>query len=126
MTLLQQALEALEHCYDITEWPGGESATRQFAAIKALREAIETGMVVVPGWRPISEAPKDFVTVFDGWNGERVADVSWAHPEYSPKGHCDWCVSEYENGHGWNNVGVCGLTHWMPTPPAPITQEDGK
>ena len=48
MTLLLQALEALEHCYDITEWPGGESAIRQFAAITALRAAIEAGAVVVP------------------------------------------------------------------------------
>jgi hypothetical protein len=70
-------------------------------------------------WQPIETAPKDFLTIFDGWNGERVADVSWAHPEYSPKGYHAWCISEYTNGHGWDNVEVKGLTHWMPLPPAP-------
>lgn len=70
-------------------------------------------------WRDIETAPKDFVTEFDGWNGERVPNVSWAHPEYSPKGHLDWCVSEYETGNGWVNVTVKNLTHWMPLPPPP-------
>lgn len=75
---------------------------------------------------PIETAPKDFVTEFDGWNGERVPNVSWAHPEYSPKGNFDWCVSEYETGHGWANVAVKNLTHWMPLPPPPgIVGEKG-
>ena len=71
-------------------------------------------------WQPIETAPKDFVSVFDGWNGDRVVDVSWAHPEYSPKGHYAWCVSEYTNGHGYDNVEVKGLTHWMPIPSGPV------
>jgi hypothetical protein len=70
-------------------------------------------------WQKIETAPKDFVTEFDGWNGERVPSVSWAHPEYSPKGHCAWCVSEYENHNGWINTEVKNLTHWMPLPAAP-------
>jgi hypothetical protein len=73
-----------------------------------------------PAWRPIETAPKDFVTEFDGWNGERVPSVSWAHPEYSPKGHYAWCVSEYENHNGWINTEVKNLTHWMPIPAAPL------
>lgn len=70
-------------------------------------------------WLLIETAPKDFVTEFDGWNGERVANVSWAHPEYSARGHYDWCISVYETGHGWVNERVTGLTHWMPLPKSP-------
>lgn len=73
-------------------------------------------------WLPIESAPKDFVTLFDGWNGERVADVSWAHPEYSQKWHYAWCVAEYVSNHGWDNVEVKGLTHWMPLPQPPKEQ----
>ena len=72
-----------------------------------------------PAWMPIETAPKDFVTEFDGWNGERVPNVSWAHPEYSTKGHYAWCVSEYESHNGWVNREVTKLTHWMPLPAAP-------
>ena len=70
-------------------------------------------------WRPIETAPKDYVTEFDGWNGERITNVSWAHPEYSPKGHFAWCVSEYVHHHGYANVEVYRLTHWMPLPAPP-------
>lgn len=71
------------------------------------------------GWQPIETAPKDFVTEFDGWNGERVPNVIWAHPEGAPKGTYCWCVSEYVQHHGWILEEVKGLTHWMPLPPAP-------
>ena len=71
-------------------------------------------------WQPIETAPKDFVTEFDGWNGERVVNVFWGHPEYSPKGTLDWCEREYQQHHGWSAVAVKGLTHWMPLPPPPI------
>lgn len=75
-------------------------------------------------WQPIETAPKDFVTEFDGWNGERVPNVSWAHPGCAAKGEYDWCVSEYISGHGYENARVRGLTHWMPLPAAPgITKE---
>ena len=70
-------------------------------------------------WQPIETAPKDFTTMFDGWNGERVCDVQWARPEYAPKDHYAWCYSEYENGYGWVNHEAKGLTHWMPLPAAP-------
>ena len=70
-------------------------------------------------WQKIETAPKDYVTEFDGWNGDRVPNVSWAHPEYSSKGHYAWCVSEYEHHNGWVNTEVKGLTHWMPLPPSP-------
>jgi Protein of unknown function (DUF551) len=71
-----------------------------------------------PAWLPISSAPKDG-TMFDGWNGDRVVDVTWAHPSYSATGHHAWCVSGYTNGHDWEHDKVNGLTHWMPLPSAP-------
>ena len=76
-------------------------------------------------WQPIETAPKDFVTVFDGWNGDRVCDLLWTHPECSPKGHFAFCASEYTNGHGWDNVEVKGLTHWMPVPNGPKAATKG-
>jgi len=82
-------------------------------------ESPATGNMVPTGWQPIETAPKDFVTEFDGWNGERVPNVIWAHPEGAPKGTYCWCVSEYVQHHGWILEEVKGLTHWMPLPPAP-------
>ena len=70
-------------------------------------------------WKPIESAPKDFSTEFDGWNGERVPNVIWAHPEYEAKGEYAWCRSVYVHGHGWEMERVLGLTHWMPLPDAP-------
>jgi hypothetical protein len=74
---------------------------------------------VPEGWQPIETAPKDFCTEFDGWNGKRVPDVSWAKPEFNQRGDYAWCVQQYENGYGWANVEVKGLTHWRPIPSAP-------
>ena len=79
-------------------------------------ETLPTG--AQQAWMPIESAPKDYVTEFDGWNGERVTNVSWAHPDYSAKGHFAWCVSE-RDCQGQINVEVRGLTHWMPLPDAP-------
>jgi len=74
-------------------------------------------------WQPIETAPKDFCTEFDASNGEdRFTNVSWAHPDYSPKGYFAWCVSEYDS-QGQMNVEVKGLTHWMPLPPKPKKSE---
>ena len=70
-------------------------------------------------WLPVETAPKDFCTVFDGWNGERVANVFWGHPEYTEKGIYDWVTSEYIQGFGNENQRVRNLTHWMPLPPTP-------
>ena len=75
-------------------------------------------------WQPIETAPKDFVTDFDGWNGSRITDISWAHPDYSPKGHYAWCKSEYDR-EGQINVEVKGLTHWIPIPLPPLPEEQG-
>jgi hypothetical protein len=80
---------------------------------------------VLDGWQPIETAPKDFVTEFDGWNGRRVPNVIWAHPEYAPKGEYDWCYSDYVQHHGWVMERVSGLTHWMPLPAAPKPKEPG-
>ena len=70
-------------------------------------------------WQPIETAPKDLVTRFDGWNGERVTNVIWSRPEGSPNGANDWCVYEYEYQYGVKLVAVRGLTHWMPIPLPP-------
>ncbi len=93
----------------------------QVDTVKAMVDEIDELRAALPVWRDISTAPKDFVTEFDGWDGERVTNVSWAHPEYSPKGHYDWCVSEYEANYGYFNTAVKGLTHWMPPPQPPET-----
>lgn len=79
----------------------------------------EVQQAQAPGWQAIETAPKDFVTEFDGWNGERVPNVSWARPEGAAKGEYDWCVSEYISNWGHQNTRVRGLTHWMPLPAAP-------
>jgi hypothetical protein len=90
--------------------------TQLQAEVEALRKDAE--------WKSIETAPKDYVTEFDGWNGERVTNISWGHPAYSPKGHFAWCVSEYVDHHGNDNVEVKGLTHWKPIPQPPaITGE---
>jgi hypothetical protein len=74
---------------------------------------------VPEGWQPIETAPKDFCTEFDGWNGKRVPEVSWAKPEFNQRGDYAWCIQQYESGYGWANVEVNGLTHWRPIPAAP-------
>lgn len=71
------------------------------------------------GWHGIESAPRDHVTEFDGWNGERVPNVSWGRPEYWPRGKEAWTHFVYEYGQGWIREEVKGLTHWMPLPAAP-------
>jgi len=70
-------------------------------------------------WQPIDTAPKDFVTEFDGWNGERVVDICWTHPCNSPKGYYAFCKSVYEVGYGQYWEEVKNLTHWMEIHPPP-------
>lgn len=90
------------------------------AAIGAIEQAVlQSPEVQARQWQPIETAPKDFVTEFDGWNGERVPNVIWAHPEYEAKGEYAWCRSFYEHNHGWTMERVQGLTHWMPLPAPP-------
>jgi hypothetical protein len=103
---------------------GNSIAQRALPDLRSVIAEMEAGEPVA--WQPIETAPKDFVTIFDGWNGERVANVTWANPEYSPKGHHAFCVSEYTRGHGWDNVEVKGLTHWMPYPCGPDTHPQPK
>ena len=87
-------------------------------SVEVDRELSKPRQQAEQGWQPIETAPKDFVTSFDGWCGERVADITWAHPDYSAKGHYAFCISEYEQGFG-HVTEVKGLTHWMPLPAAP-------
>jgi len=98
----------------ISNWSGAYEALRahysvEIAAAPAFNES---------AWQPIENAPRDFCTSFIGFNGDLVFDVSWQHPEYSPKGYCAWCISENDS-QGQMNVEVKGLTHWMPNPSAP-------
>lgn len=94
----------------------------QDAAIKAMAAEL-VSLKLATEWQPIDTAPKDFVTEFDGWNGERVPNVCWAHPYDTPKGENDWCVTEYDIGWGWKWVRVKNLTHWMPLPTPPKPSE---
>jgi len=113
--------------YDAAEDVECYSAAQVMDAYKAGAESRKLECTcTAPNWQPIETAPKDFVTVFDGWNGDRVCDVSWAHPEYSQKGYYAFCASEYTNGHGWGSMEVKGLTHWMPIPNGPEADTKGE
>jgi hypothetical protein len=106
------------------KWPTCQSEEYQQALAEQINQELVTGAaqpapVQTATWQPIETAPKDFVTEFDGWNGKRVPDVSWARPEFNQRGDYAWCVQQYENGYGWANVEVKGLTHWRPIPAAP-------
>lgn len=81
--------------------------------------AIRAKLIELAGWRPIETAPKDVYAEFDGWNGERVTDVSWGWPDYHPKEKRCWIRAVYETGYGWINEEVHGITHWMKKPEAP-------
>ena len=128
---LEDSIDCARHEYE-TYWGHGlptrkaqidrmkESLDQHEASITALRAALANAEPT--WWQKIETAPKDYVTEFDGWNGDRVPNVSWAHPEYSSKGHYAWCVSEYEHHNGWVNTEVKGLTHWMPLPAEPKEQ----
>ena len=89
------------------------------AEANSAKEAIRAKLVELAGWQPIDTAPKDVCTEFDGWNGERVTDVSWGWPEYHPKEKRCWIRAVYETGYGWITEEVHGLTHWMKKPEAP-------
>jgi len=104
--------------YICATYSGGYTLlTELYAAMAKAAQPVQQAQA--PGWMPIETAPKDYVTEFDGWNGERVPNVSWAHPQGAANGEYDWCVSEYISGWGHQNTRVRGLTHWMPLPPAP-------
>ena len=70
-------------------------------------------------WMPIESAPRDFgVTLFDVWNGDRVADCWWGTPTYGPaifgvvyraSYDCNGPVNEYVNKP----------SHWMLLPEPP-------
>ena len=118
--VLKLALAALKSCgYSDTgsREPGFDEDIVEAAIItieQALSEKVEPML-----WQPIETAPKDFVSVIDGWNGDRVPDITWAKPDNSPKGYYAWCYSQYENGYGWALIEVKGLTHWIPIPNGP-------
>lgn len=88
--------------------------------VDEIRAAIESKLrELLPVWQSIETAPKDVCTEFDGWNGERVTNVSWGWPDYHPKEKRCWIRSVYETGYGWINEEVHGLTHWIPIQKAP-------
>lgn len=95
-----------------TRYSSAEDSDSGLAAIRAK-------LVELAGWQPIDTAPKDVCTEFDGWNGERVTDVSWGWPEYHPKEKRCWIRAVYETGYGWITEEVHGLTHWIKKPEAP-------
>jgi hypothetical protein len=113
--------------YDFRDAHISGSMNLKRSAHAALEAAVDAALNTPPAaqpavpevWQPIETAPKDFCTEFDGWNGKRVPDVSWAKPEFNQRGDYAWCVQQYENGYGWANVEVKGLTHWRPIPTAP-------
>ena len=67
-------------------------------------------------WQPIETAPKDG-TEFDGWNGERITNVSWSRPLFEEDNA--WCANNILLG---GYAQVYHLTHWMllPQPPEQI------
>lgn len=69
-------------------------------------------------WQPIEAAPKDFVTEVDGWNGERVPNIIWAHPDWTARGLYAWCAIKSDSQGSYCEE-VRGLTHWMPIPKGP-------
>lgn len=95
---------------------GEVSRADLFAARRAVKDKLRE---LLPVWQPIWSAPKDVCTEFDGWNGERVTNVSWGWPDYHPKEKRCWIRSVYETGYGWISEEVNGLTHWMPLPAPP-------
>ncbi|MDN5503249.1 MAG: DUF551 domain-containing protein [Comamonas sp.] len=101
----------------------GVIASNCLAALHKAEAAVDAKLrELLPVWQPIESAPKDVCTEFDGWNGERVTNVSWGWPDYHPKEKRCWIRSVYETGYGWISEEVHGLTHWMPLP-APPSQE---
>lgn len=95
---------------------GGILSTEQYVKLDLIRTKLRE---LLPVWQPIETAPKEVCTEFDGWNGERVTNVSWGWPDYHPKEKRCWIRAVYETGHGWINEEVHGLTHWIPIQKAP-------
>jgi len=134
MTLLQQALEALEQLiqekcdYMLRNKlgnPESEHATKQGrAAITALRAAIEQGVVVMPK-EPTDECLHSMAVRYDhGLGMDGYYDNSIFDKSPTPNKHAQRLEStkrtmnqlyEEATGQGFYKL-----------PPAPITQEDGK
>lgn len=93
---------------------------RDFECVKDSKDTLYLAwQAAASQWQTIETAPKDFVTEFDGWNGERVVDICWAHPCNSPQGYYAFCKSAYEVGYGQYWEEVKNLTHRMEIPPPP-------
>ena len=113
MTLLTQALEALEAMERATQTNDAHvqaSASQQCRkAIIALSAVIEAGVVVQQGWRPISEAPKDKVILLGLPLSGNIKE--WDRRVYEGRWHKE--KSTWTSVNGFLLLGVA--THWMPT-----------
>jgi hypothetical protein len=103
------SIRAVEHacCHG-----DGELVSARTRIATADRDAIRAALLaVVPGWRDISEAPRDRTTIL-------AAAESWAGN--------GWLIdiAFWDDGHGWRWRPLPTPTHYMPipslpTPPAP-------
>jgi hypothetical protein len=146
MTLLQQALEAMESLIDSVTGVDQVSAINEAqAAITDLRAAIEQGMVVQQ-WVPVSERLPGVGEVVlvrepaskDSWTSEDKISFDFISEDWEDwNNHCEG----YEHYMAIGGSGAAGpdcvctgpsekapYTYWMKiaAPPAPITQEDSK
>ncbi len=75
----------------------------------------------MPGWRPISTAPKDG-TVFLGWSEREwfAQPICWERPNCDDGSHPgepnEWVYADFDL-HA--RTGVVSPTHWMPIPAPP-------
>lgn len=135
MTLLQQALEALEKVQEVSArsfshatWEAMDEITSP--ATTALREAIKQGMVVQQ-WQTIESAPKDgaFVLLAGGTTSEddyneigvessRPVTAKWLADPYC-ESDSSW-VYDFWDGD-WRSS-YAKPTHWQPLPAAPKEQ----
>lgn len=72
---------------------------------------------VVHGWRGIDTAPRDDV-LFLGWSSDGFAEV-WSGRTYS-------LSIEERASPAFPREEASKLTHWMPIPPAPLTDGEGE
>lgn len=115
MTLLQQALEALETNHqhhtdydDLELYIDSDLYETNVKAITALREAIEAGAVVVQGWHSVeTKLPEPEVDVLCYGPNRIQPDLPWMM-------FVDWYGSKPDFGRG--------VTHWQPLPPKPTKE----
>lgn len=117
---MEMALDALQSCYEVTEWPcNGE--TKQDEAIKALRAELEKSE-----WLPIESAPEEGIVeslVFWNENGfyrielDCIEDGTWLKHAESYEHFC-MVASQMEGCSGPKERPP--YTHWQPLPPPPI------